>query len=210
MPDWKALLQATSSDIRRLDCVDRFSSIPVSVRESVSQHMYWVAIYAILVHRELGGPKELDAPIMIHAVTHDTPECVTGDVVRVFKYSSDEFYSQVEKAEAHVVSQIDRRVLNIIHEATKFLSEGNGDAWYVKSVVKAADFISLYQYMWRERMRGNREIEQFFSRMQADLRMMAERTAKETPESKYVHYVHPLAALYSEMSEENFSQKFLT
>lgn len=50
--DWKPLLEAASSDVRRLDYVIRYSSIPVSVPEAVSTHMFWVALYAMMVHRQ--------------------------------------------------------------------------------------------------------------------------------------------------------------
>jgi len=210
-PDWKALLTASSSDVRRLSYIDRFSSIPVMMRENVAENMYYVALYSLMVHRELRGPKKLDGKILSHAITHDLIEATVGDLVRTFKYSSEEFRKAVDLAESTVIKKIDSRIRNLINESALFLDSGSGEAWYVKSIVKVADFMSVYQYIWRERMKGNKEIEPFFRRMQIDMESMRDKTIYQTkPITPFDEYMKPISDLYFLMSTDNFEQNFVT
>jgi 5'-deoxynucleotidase YfbR-like HD superfamily hydrolase len=211
--DWKPLLEAASSDIRRLDYVIRYSSIPVSVPEAVSTHMYWVALYAMMVHRHLEGPTDVDCTIMLHGLTHDALEALSGDIVRTFKYSSEEFRQAVDKAEEGLGRYLPAEVRSLLSEVDNTLrsyedGEFNWKRHYVKDVVKVADFMSLYQYMWRERRRGNVEVEQFFGRMVEDLEAQARKLrTRAGPGDGGLHYLRSLACLYDGM-REGFVQKF--
>jgi 5'-deoxynucleotidase YfbR-like HD superfamily hydrolase len=210
--DWKPLLEAASSDIRRLDYVTRYSSIPVTVPENDSTHMYWVSIYSMMVHRRLNGPKELDAVIMQHALTHDALECLSGDIVRTFKYSSEEFRLAVNRAERGLADTLPKEVKSLMDEVLAALMPGGTpEQWhsgYVVDVVKAADFMSLYQYMWREKKRGNSEIDPFFGRMTADLKAAAKKLHDRAgPGDGGLTYLRSLAALYESMAE-GFAQRF--
>jgi len=210
--DWKPLLEAASSDIRRLDYVTRYSSIPVTVPENDSTHMYWVSVYSMMIHRKLVGPKELDALIMQHALTHDALECLSGDIVRTFKYSSEEFRAAVNKAEQGLASSLPVEVRSLLDEVHLHITSfGHTHHWkgdYAKDVVKAADFMSLYQYMWREKKRGNSEIDPFFGRMIEDLKSMAKKL-NEAAGTKPRNFDHrpSLASLYGHMAE-GFAQRF--
>jgi 5'-deoxynucleotidase YfbR-like HD superfamily hydrolase len=208
-PDWKSLLIAASSDVRRLDCVTRFSSIPVVVFESVSAHMYWVVLYSLMIHRELKGPTSLDSKILIHAATHDLMESVCGDVVRTFKYSSENLRKAIEVAENDLLEKIDEKVRNIMLESATFLDDSD-EAWYVNAVVKAADFISLYQYMWREKNKSNKEIDQFFCRMQNDMLEMEKKMEGSFPREPFRQHAVSLSELYHLMSTDDFFQRFIT
>jgi 5'-deoxynucleotidase YfbR-like HD superfamily hydrolase len=210
--DWKPLLEAASSDIRRLDYVTRYSSIPVTVPENDSTHMYWVSIYSMMVHRRLNGPKELDALIMQHALTHDALECLSGDIVRTFKYSSDEFRAAVNRAEQGLASSLPLEIRSLLNEVHLHITSfGHTHHWkgdYVKDVVKAADFMSLYQYMWREKKRGNSEIDPFFGRMIEDLTAMAKKLNDAAgPKPREFDHRPSLAILYRSMAE-GFAQRF--
>lgn len=212
--NWKPLLEAASSDVRRLDYVDRYSSIPVLIKEHVSTHMFWVALYSMMVHRQLQGPRELDATIMLHALTHDALEALTGDVVRTFKYSSEEFRQAVNKAEAGLAKCMPEEVRSLLSEVDEALEQrdrGDGKHWwphYVEDVVKAADFMSLYQFMWREKNRGNVEVEQFFGRMETDLVVASNKLdSRAGGGDGGLHYLRSLAKLYREM-RTGFQMRF--
>lgn len=180
--DWGPLITETSGDLRRLDHVIRFSSIPVVYQESTSQHSYWVSLYAALIHQEMGGKDDLIGPILLHAIGHDLRECVAGDVVRTLKYETHELKAEVDRAE----SLLSERLLG--ERAKKFLLLMDSIAAnpYIKAIVKAADFLSLYQYMRREALRGNIEIMPFYFRMCKDLNAMAKNTEEhEFPSTFY-------------------------
>ena len=72
---------------------------------------------------------------------------------------------------------------------------------YVESVVKAADFLSLYQYMRREAARGNLEIIPFFVKMMGDLAEMVRRNEGKkgpVPGGEYFRPADFYHALWSE------------
>lgn len=190
---WEGMLSAASCDVRRLDYVDRFSSIPVTIRETVSAHSYWVCLYAVLIHRHLNGNPALIGPICLNAITHDLIECITGDIVRTFKYSSPEFKMAVDLAEGNMLTKLPQPIQELFHLWEELAGV---DKPYVSAVVKTADFVSLHQYMVREVSRGNLEIRPFFERMCKDLRTEAEKLSGHSDPR-----VASMAGLFSKMAE---------
>ena len=201
-PSWERVLEAASGDVRRLSYVDRYTSIPVSFKENVAEHSFWVAIYSSMIHEEIDGSEYFLAPILSHALVHDVVECISGDLVRTFKYSTPELKKAVDAAEdklSHGFPDLLKKVMALPWQSI----QNPDDVAYVKAVVKTADFVSLHQYMVRERLRGNHEIEPFFRRMQADLHMMAEKFQKET-----IPQVKCMSGLFDLMSQtENVSKR---
>lgn len=189
---WGEMLEAASGDARRLSYVVRYSSIPVSVPENVAEHSFWVTFYSLLVHRALRPEdQQIVGAITTKAVMHDMAECVTGDIVRTFKYSSESLRHEIEKAEEKIVHDFPPSMEGIYKSIDPM---SNGEERYVKSVVKAADFMSLHQYMMREVRRGNREIMRFYVRMETDLMKMS----SDLRESARIEDVM-LSGLYKEM-----------
>ena len=196
---WADVLDSASSDVRRLDYVDRFSSIPVLIKENVSAHSYWVSLYSVLIHRHLQGDDSLLGAILLHAVTHDLTEALTGDVVRTFKYSSPEFKTAVDTAEDNLFPMLHESVRELF-PLWQQLAGVNYD--YVKAVVKAADFVSLHQYMVREMDRGNKEIAPFAARMINDLFAEGEKFAKSSNPK-----IAQIGGLFSMMAKTHVSGK---
>ncbi len=196
---WSEFLNVIRADIRRLDSVIRYNSIPVIQQESVATHSFWVTLYSVLIHKEIyegDRSSQIEADVMKHALFHDIGECLTGDVVRTFKYSSKEFKNAVDLAEFNMIEKFMPKMIKMsldeIHDRSN-----HPDGGYIKSVVKAADFVSLYMFMNREWIRGNKEISPFLERMVKDLRSMAIKSY-ESPEL----YDNKLSSLYFAMSEE--------
>lgn len=165
---WEEVLDAASGDIRRLSYVDRFASIPVTIKENVAEHSYWVATYSLMIHRAASLADFYIAPILSYALMHDVVECVSGDLVRTFKYSTPKLKEAVDEAEDLLAEGFNPRVKDLMALPWGMVND-NADVKYVKAVVKAADFVSLHQYMVREVNRGNREVVPFADRMQRDL-----------------------------------------
>lgn len=173
---WEGLIRASSGDVRRLSAVNRFSSIPVCVFENVAEHHYWVAVYGAMIHRSLSPDLQLLGAVVLGAIVHDVYECVTGDVVRVFKYATPELKAEVDRAEGILAERLPAKVKDLIEIAEHPGVRGSPSsvpAQYVKAVIKAADFMSLFQYMRREAARGNLEAIPFYNRMVSDLEEMA-------------------------------------
>ncbi len=158
------MFDAATGDVRRLDDVVRFSSIPIVVPELVSTHQYWVALYAALIHSTIRpDDAHLMGRVMIKAVTHDLIEGWTGDFVRTFKYSSEKLRSAIAEAESDLLASLPSALQQLCTDVD------DNELAYVQDVVKAADFMSLHQYMVREWMRGNKSIGVFYDRMVNDL-----------------------------------------
>lgn len=195
---WNEFLSTVRGDIRRLDSVIRYNSIPVIQRESVASHSFWVSIYSLLLHRTLNQFREepkIEATILRYSLTHDLGECLTGDVVRTFKYSSKEFRDAVNQAEELMISKyFPVSIRDILWDL-----DDTKESKYIKSIVKAADFVSLYMFMNREWARGNRELLPFIERMVSDLKSMASESLM-TGEDYDTH----LSSLYSVMSLEAY------
>ncbi len=172
---WSNVLEAASGDVRRLSSVIRYSSIPVNVPENVAEHSYWVCLYSVLIHQAV-RPSDtgLIGPVLLKATVHDLAECMTGDIVRTFKYSSKSLREEINRAEEGIIRSLPGPVQVLMNDLTSNIA--GDDSEYIESVVKAADFLSLHQYMVREVRRGNREITRFYTRMEEELSTMAKKS----------------------------------
>ena len=106
--------------------------------------------------------------------------------MRVFKYSTPTLKDEIEKAERTMIKQFPKLIqdllaidLNLICGPEQYVDYDSVKAiqqykQYITTVVKAADFMSLYQYMTREALRNNHEIVPFYYRFLADLLAMSE------------------------------------
>lgn len=180
---WDAVLVASSGDIRRLASVWRYSSIPICIPENVADHSYWVALYSVAIHDEVinqspnaqrkkYSKRDVLLAIVLKALVHDMGEAVTGDIVRPFKYSTEALKKAVDEAEHTMMGErLPKSLTKIASDAGKIASEADAST-YVEAIVKAADFMSLYQFMRREILRGNVEIVGFVGRMCEDFGKM--------------------------------------
>lgn len=203
-PSWEQVLGAASGDIRRLSYVDRYQSIPVSIKENVAEHSYWVALYSAMIHLEVEGSDFYLPAILSHALAHDAVECVSGDLVRTFKYSTEELKKAVDAAEEKLSEGFSPVLKDVLNLPWRSIQNAEDKA-YCKAVVKTADFVSLHQYMVRERLRGNQEIQEFYDRMKADLTMMGEKFKADTDTR-----IKSMSGLFFEMAKTDTCAKRTT
>lgn len=171
---WDSVVRASSGSVRRGSSVWRYSSIPVSQYENIIEHTGYVAIFGAMIGRKLGVSSDVLGAVAMKALVHDLDECVTGDVVRTFKYSSPEFKTAVDEASKKMVATaLDLEVRDLLVVAER-IGKATRKAQLVKDIVKAADFMSLYQYVRREAARHNFEMIPYYKRMIEDLDLMAE------------------------------------
>lgn len=165
------LLFANLPDYQRLDYVWRFSSIPTVSRENVSAHSYWVTFYSTLIYETLDKGGSLLPNIMLCALMHDFIEGHTGDFVRTFKYSSPDLKKSIEDAEEKELKNYPDQIRSLYDQVYK--DKNDEEIQLIKAIVKAADFISLFGFMRREYVRGNREVKPFYKIMVNDLFRMS-------------------------------------
>jgi 5'-deoxynucleotidase YfbR-like HD superfamily hydrolase len=174
---WRDVIAASSGHIRRLADAWRFGTIPKLINENVADHSYYVCLYALLIHNEIYQDKDHDSKlisaILVKALVHDGVESITGELIRTFKYSSPELKQAIDDAENKLIDEFEYPVRQLFYLSEKLKLET--DEEYIEDVVKAADFMSLFQYMRREILRGNDEIGPFYRRMIADIEMMADK-----------------------------------
>jgi 5'-deoxynucleotidase YfbR-like HD superfamily hydrolase len=168
---WEEFIE-TTHETQRMDYVQRYSSIPITIPESVSTHSYWVAMYSAMIHQLLNPNDTVTlCACVMQALVHDTPESQVGDFVRTFKYRTKALKQAIDEAENCIIDEFGPSLKALLNVSST-LSKECGHSDYVKSVVKAADFMSLHNYMVRELVRGNREIIPFYDRMISDLKEM--------------------------------------
>jgi 5'-deoxynucleotidase YfbR-like HD superfamily hydrolase len=170
---WDEFIRASSGDVRRLTSVWRYSSIPIAVNENTADHSYWVALYSAMILQELDiTDPQVMAAATVYALVHDVAECVTGDVVRILKYATPEMKQEVDRAVTILMKETHPSVQALVRMADKMMED---QTELIKTIVKVADFVSLFQFMRREAMRGNLEIFTYYQRMQRDLEMMEQK-----------------------------------
>lgn len=173
---WTSLIRDISGDLNRLNSVWRYSSIPVTGKENDVEHQGWVCIYSLMIHNCL-RPLDVDlsGPIATHAISHDIVECVTGDIVRTFKYSDLGLKNAIKTAEINILKNLPDSVQLLINCHTRQLALMNKshELDYVETVVKMGDFLSLWNFMKRELLRSNREIVPYVKMMVDDLECMS-------------------------------------
>jgi len=167
----------------------------------VSTHSFWVGIYSHLIYNQIFGDfDKYLSNTLSYALTHDFIEYMTGDIVRIFKYSSPSLTREIETAEKSMLQKLDQKMQYIMDQWKTNLD--NDEIKMVKSIVKAADFTSLLTYMRRELMRGNREIIPFYDIMSRDLGAMTESGTVNLGE-----YSFDLGSFYSELLNESLKVK---
>jgi len=167
---WTDLITNTLQ-YQRLDYVWRYSSIPTIHHENVSTHSYWVCTYANWIYNEVfkENTKYL-VNVLVLSLTHDFMEHATGDVVRVFKYSSQKLKEEIDQAEEKMVQSMEPKIQRWLNQWQ--LGLNREESAMVKAIVKGADFLSLYTYMRREKLRGNNEVNPFYDIMMSDIGKM--------------------------------------
>ena len=169
---WEEFIK-TTNNFQRLDYVWRYSTIPITVPENVATHSYYVSTFSAMIHQNI-DPDDTETLMIcsLWGLMHDTPELESGDFVRTFKYRTEKLKDSIDEAESHIINEFGLSHKKL-YDITQHLIEKSQKARYIRAVVKAADFMSLHNFMIREFNRGNREILPFFDRMVEDLKMMA-------------------------------------
>jgi 5'-deoxynucleotidase YfbR-like HD superfamily hydrolase len=208
MNSWEEIIEASTTDIRRLSAVWRFSSIPVVAYENTAEHSFYVAVYAAMIHLEVSNDEGILGAVVMAALMHDVPEAVTGDVVRPFKYSSESLRKEINASERKLLGKMPWKVRQLFTVSDRMSTaegpDGEEIGEYVEIVVKAADFLSLYQYMRREAAKGNLEIIPFYNRMVDDIMKMREQAPDNLGGFEVKNFYWALERAARQVREDSF------
>lgn len=175
--DWSKFIDLTSH-FKGLDYAWRYGTIPITVRENVSTHLFWVTHYVTLLQLEIDPTDhKVLGVLLMGASLHDTIEKTSGEIVRTFKYLTPELKREIDRAEQIIIDRLPDNAKRLFAVYDDMLDElGSGGRDYVGALIKVADFVAVFQFMKRELERGNREIDPYYDRMISDLRMMEKET----------------------------------
>lgn len=133
---------------RTLSEVKRWAILPHSNEQSVADHSFYVTLYTSLICNVLGVCLYTKVRAVDHALMHDMAEVFTGDAPTPYKKLlqndnvEDEMLDylgvkNVNKYTGHVGPEADNREL-------------------CKAIVKVADLLDAYNWVYMESVKGNR------------------------------------------------------
>lgn len=160
--NWVSMFETIRKTIFRMDDIKRYQTIPLITEEKVSTHSYWVTVFAFMLHRKVHGESkpQIESLIIKKALFHDVTEFITGDVIRMFKYSNENLTREIKKAEKSVMKGIETTFSEIADISKEESVYDEKIRAYIEEVVKTADVCSVYMMLKRDWIRGNRDSEQ--------------------------------------------------
>lgn len=164
--DYYTLLGPEGVSAQRLRHVYRFSSIPTHHRESVAEHCYYVCLYSLLMadayekYQAILKPIVNRGKLLERCVLHDIDEALTGDFLRMFKYSSPELHSEIKKATCKLASKF---FLIFAPGNDKEIAQSYFDEWLESKkediegrIIAFVDLLTVVMYCVMEIRMGNR------------------------------------------------------
>ena len=158
----------------RLRYVVRFSTCHTVHKESVAEHSYYVALYALLISEWLVFEVQYDfgvvglcrETLLRDALLHDFEEAITGDVNRVFKYSDPAIKEALD-----IGGELALRT--IVHKL-QIDCDMNAWAWrwrhckqdgYEGRILDFCDFLSVLSYVVQELTNANITMQEHWTTM---------------------------------------------
>lgn len=157
---------ALNGTTRRLSHIRRYSSIPVIRGENVAEHSWQVAWYSYLIAIDLwedGVTLDL-AALLAKAVSHDVSEAASGDIIRSYKYGSDEMLAATRAADLANMVNLARELGlpagdNELMMAWRYAKDGTTEG----EIITFADLLCVVGYCVEERHLGNQNMDRILS-----------------------------------------------
>ena len=151
---------------RQLSWVQRYNLVRIQKKQSDAEHMYYVAILALLISDEINNmvyyPDHKDKKaktkikidtekVLVKSLMHDAGEHVTGDSF----FGLHEFFPGLKDVENDFVKSICGKKGHLLRKYTKFMTDGGRDRSPEWKVVKMADHLEAYLFCGEEILLGN-------------------------------------------------------
>jgi len=143
---------------RNLDKVVRFSNQSRIHDESVAEHSYHVAMYAmILADLEISFGNKVDVEKLLRSsLIHDLEESMTGDILHGFKYSDPELLKNMKKMGAEFYDKIIKNLPDELYQKYSKLWKESKSSDIEGKILEAADKIEALMYSIEEYSLGNK------------------------------------------------------
>lgn len=140
-------------EFRTASVVPRWSIVWTLTRDTLSNHSFFVALYANQIARmiEWNGPV---AMVLWRGLTHDLDETITGDIVAPVKKE----IVDTDRAQGYILGQMQERMATVIDQNTEWMDYDMHDDKRWKEagrIVKAADRLDALLFLTVEKRMGN-------------------------------------------------------
>ena len=143
---------------RRATFVERWHHRPASIRESVAEHQWSVAVLSYQIAFLLNDPEIDVSTCVLFAMFHDMAEVVTGDMPTTFKVNPD-VRERWDRWEREATDQLFLDVADDLADSMRALVnqdvDENGTGPAERGIVKLADKLSAYAFAKQEVDKGN-------------------------------------------------------
>lgn len=196
MLDLKGMLLGPMSNLRH---VIRFGTCFRLHQESVAEHSFFTAFYAMMVAKAMEMPSDAVGRIVRKALLHDMEEAITNDFPRPFKYSGDGIREALTKASHIAAFDMARSLIpgndaRSSAERSLLFQDWHGAKEGEEGVVlEFADFLSALSYVANEVRNGNTAIKPYCVDMKAHKTRFDNPKYKAIPKSM-IDEMHNIAA----------------
>jgi 5'-deoxynucleotidase YfbR-like HD superfamily hydrolase len=155
------LFEALNGNIRRLRHVNRYSAYPCLKPESVAEHLWQVTFICLLIgydlRRRFSSSIKMEI-LLAKAATHDISECMSGDIIRTYKYSSDEMRAACEAADRFNMGVLMEDFEEVSHTLYSIWAGAKSDT-IEGDIVRFADLVAVVIYCAEEWHLGNTQLD---------------------------------------------------
>ena len=163
-----AFVNFTMNNHRRLAHIMRYNTTPISIKESVAEHSYFVAFYAMLLCSYLkqnGIERDVDElRVLKRALVHDMEEIISGDIITTFKYQDPKFLELLGTLNSASIDKMLMELPTLTMIQMKNDWENSKDDSIEGLIVTVADKLSLLTYCIEQIKIGNSYMEPIYMR----------------------------------------------
>lgn len=150
-------------DEKKLDRVIRFSAHTRIKDESVAEHSFHVALYAMILadlEEKIFQNKVDKEKVLKTALLHDLEECQTGDIIYGFKHTDRKLASEIKKISRRFFEDLMKNLPKEISKEYMNLWERAKDKRKIEGkIVEAADKLEGLIYVLNEFALGNKSFQ---------------------------------------------------
>jgi 5'-deoxynucleotidase YfbR-like HD superfamily hydrolase len=148
--------QILSGEIQRMSHIERYSSYPMSRRENVAEHSWYVTFYAFCIHADLGrrGYDVDIGDVLWRSLVHDVDECVMGDVVITTKHQVPGLKEALDSAAFERVGIVSNDIFGCDY-LSDLWRESKADG-LPGAITQLCDYLSVVSYIFQEHNFGNK------------------------------------------------------
>lgn len=152
---------------RSISHVVRFNGHPQQFPESLSEHSFYVAYFAMIIGELLKKHKEDidEAKILKMALIHDMEETISGDILSPFKHYNEEILQAIGKVNQETIKIVFKDLPEEMNNKMIGLWVEESEQETVEAqIIKVADKLSLISKCYEEANMGNKAFEIIYNR----------------------------------------------